>query len=259
LIPTRLDVDLYIHAVDFMASRVLQSAILVVSDEGSNSGGAVCIAYIMKRFSNTPKDSFILVKERAKSVSMNQEIAKSLKEYYQVLITEEEVVDEPTHEPEQDANPENEPASRPTIRVVYTQPVERVVDITRVDDSNEPAEVSHYSCRNCRMQLFTDSNISIHESGDGQTSFKSWNKRDKTYSVECNSYFLEEPEPWMTELDSVQGKLCCSCGHRLGTWKWQGVQCSCGAWVVPGIQITKNRVDVVRMIEVKPSEPAYYI
>ena len=42
----------------------------------------------------------------------------------------------------------------------------------------------------------------------------------------------------------VQGKLRCSCGHKLGSYHWAGMQCSCGAWVTPAFAVGKARVDV---------------
>ena len=46
---------------------------------------------------------------------------------------------------------------------------------------------------------------------------------------ECTSYFTEQPE-WVVG-DDTGGRLLCpnpKCQSRVGTWKWDGLQCSCG-------------------------------
>lgn len=59
----------------------------------------------------------------------------------------------------------------------------------------------------------------------------------------CSSYFLEGALDWM-DASQVEGKLHCpKCGHRVGTLKWAGGQCSCGTWVTPAIQISMGKVD----------------
>ena len=52
-----------------------------------------------------------------------------------------------------------------------------------------------------------------------------------------------------TELE--QGKLdgrleCPKCKTNVGKYAWQGMQCSCGDWVVPGISLAKGRIDEVK-------------
>jgi dual specificity phosphatase 12 len=48
-----------------------------------------------------------------------------------------------------------------------------------------------------------------------------------------------------------QGKLegrveCPNCNSNVGKYAWQGMQCSCGDWMVPGISLAKGRIDEVR-------------
>ncbi|KAL9097320.1 MAG: hypothetical protein Q9165_000747 [Trypethelium subeluteriae] len=65
----------------------------------------------------------------------------------------------------------------------------------------------------------------------------------------CAHYFID-PLSWMrTELE--QGKLdgrleCPKCKTNVGKYAWQGMQCSCGEWIVPGITLAKGRVDRTR-------------
>lgn len=68
-------------------------------------------------------------------------------------------------------------------------------------------------------------------------------------SQNCAHYFLD-PLSWMRpELE--QGKLdgrfeCPKCRTNVGKYAWQGMQCSCGEWIVPGISLSKSRVDQVK-------------
>lgn len=69
-------------------------------------------------------------------------------------------------------------------------------------------------------------------------------------SKECSSYFVE-PLSWMGQVlqrGEMMGRLTCpnsKCQAKLGSFDWAGSQCSCGAWITPGFQILKSKVDEV--------------
>ncbi|KAH9810987.1 protein-tyrosine phosphatase-like protein [Melampsora americana] len=69
-------------------------------------------------------------------------------------------------------------------------------------------------------------------------------------STECSSYFVE-PLSWMSsvlEKGELMGKLICpnsKCNSKLGSFDWAGLQCSCGAWITPGFQISRSKVDEI--------------
>ncbi|KAL8281189.1 hypothetical protein RQP46_006547 [Phenoliferia psychrophenolica] len=54
---------------------------------------------------------------------------------------------------------------------------------------------------------------------------------------------------WMSPLlesGVLSGKIVCpgsKCGAKLGSFDWAGLQCSCGAWVLPGFALNVSRVD----------------
>eukprot|EP00898_Chlorokybus_atmophyticus_P009152 jgi/Chlat1/9238/Chrsp99S08514 len=81
----------------------------------------------------------------------------------------------------------------------------------------------------------------------GTASFK-WHKQERSLSalgMQCSSYFLE-PMQWMAGINDgqVEGKLLCpKCSTRLGSYKWAGEQCSCGAWVTPAFMLHKSKLD----------------
>ena len=46
------------------------------------------------------------------------------------------------------------------------------------------------------------------------------------------------------EQGKLEGRLGCpKCKTNVGKYAWQGMQCSCGEWVVPGISLAKGRID----------------
>lgn len=52
------------------------------------------------------------------------------------------------------------------------------------------------------------------------------------------------------ELGKLEGRLECpnaKCGGTsVGRYAWQGLRCSCGAWVVPGVCLARGKVDETR-------------
>ncbi|KAI7936887.1 hypothetical protein MJO28_015786 [Puccinia striiformis f. sp. tritici] len=69
-------------------------------------------------------------------------------------------------------------------------------------------------------------------------------------SIDCGSYFVE-PLSWMGNAlqdGNLHGKLICPnkhCCSKLGSFDWAGSQCSCGAWITPGFQILRSKVDEI--------------
>lgn len=65
----------------------------------------------------------------------------------------------------------------------------------------------------------------------------------------CAHYFVD-PLSWMRpelEQGKLDGRLeCPKCKTNVGKYAWQGMQCSCGKWVVPGISLAKGRIDEVK-------------
>jgi dual specificity phosphatase 12 len=71
----------------------------------------------------------------------------------------------------------------------------------------------------------------------------------KTSSQNCAHYFLDALSWMRPELEQgkLEGRLeCPKCHTNVGKYAWQGMQCSCGEWVVPGISLSKGRIDEAR-------------
>ena len=74
-------------------------------------------------------------------------------------------------------------------------------------------------------------------------------KASSNESPSCAHFFLE-PLSWMRpelEQGKVEGRLeCPKCKTNVGKYAWQGMQCSCSEWIVPGISLAKSRIDEVK-------------
>jgi dual specificity phosphatase 12 len=59
------------------------------------------------------------------------------------------------------------------------------------------------------------------------------------------------------EQGMLGGRLeCPKCKTNVGKYAWQGMQCSCGEWVVPGISLAKGRIDEGRTRASSGAAPA---
>jgi dual specificity phosphatase 12 len=62
------------------------------------------------------------------------------------------------------------------------------------------------------------------------------------------------------EQGKLDGRLeCPKCQTNVGKYAWQGMPCSCGEWVVPGISLTKSRLDEMRIQSVAATSASYGI
>jgi len=116
--------------------------------------------------------------------------------------------------------------------------------------TSTPAEhdPSAFKCKKCRRACFLPAAIIPHEKGESGKLFYNKTKRrtkDREVKAVCSSLFLE-PMQWMEHL--IQGRLngllvCPKCSQKVGHFDWSGMQCSCGRWVSPAIQVQRKQVD----------------
>jgi dual specificity phosphatase 12 len=95
-----------------------------------------------------------------------------------------------------------------------------------------------------RRPLATSQYLTSHEPLRDSSGEKSSNT-----SPACGHYFLDALSWMRPELE--QGKLdgrleCPKCHANVGKYAWQGMQCSCGDWVLPAISLQKSRVDAAK-------------
>ncbi|CAD6247395.1 unnamed protein product [Miscanthus lutarioriparius] len=139
---------------------------------------------------------------------------------------------------------------------VNEEPTETCQETAAESDVNPEKRTSDpgviYRCRKCRRMLATQEFVVTHEVGAGGKSFragKQSNVHEDGEKTECPCIFVE-PMKWMQTVEEgyVANKLfCMGCKARLGQFNWAGMQCSCGAWVIPAFQLTKSKIDKCSM------------
>lgn len=96
-----------------------------------------------------------------------------------------------------------------------------------------------YRCRRCRTPLASSAYLVPH------------NPNRRATSQPCAHLHLT-PLSWMRpelEQGKLEGRLECpnqKCGQSVGRYAWQGMKCSCGEWVVPGMTLGRGRIDEVK-------------
>lgn len=102
-------------------------------------------------------------------------------------------------------------------------------------------------CRKCRRTLASSRFLVAHPGTQDPE-----NPASLPLPPSACSHFFLEPLSWMRgqlEKGELEGRLECPnarCRTNVGKWAWQGMRCSCGDWVVPGISLQKGRVDEVK-------------
>lgn len=133
------------------------------------------------------------------------------------------------------------------------------------EGEEEPEQYRVFVCSICRKQLFTEDDLVAHPPppSNHPSKFKYRRFPDyyalqlqkeqqekgvdfKDFGENCTSWFVEPGMEWMGQTTEVEGKIMCpKCGTRVGSWKWAGIQCSCGIWHSPGFQIPKSKVNPI--------------
>ena len=106
---------------------------------------------------------------------------------------------------------------------------------------------SEFRCRRCRRHLATSSYLlSTHGKKESKQTGSAAGEKP------CSHHWLDQPLSWMREemeAGKLEGRLECpneKCKTLVGRYSWQGMRCSCGQWVVPGISLAVGKVDESR-------------
>jgi len=73
-------------------------------------------------------------------------------------------------------------------------------------------------------------------------------KGSSSDSKGCSKIFLLDRMDWIVdnEMKELEGVLNCpKCKAKIGGYRWDGEQCSCGCWVRPSIHVHKAKVDIL--------------
>jgi len=163
-------------------------------------------------------------------------------------------------------------------RWLYQREVERSVacgqapEIIRfgdeTDDKDHTAGEVEYRCRKCRRSLATSSYLIEHtpkssaaDADNESGPISAIHNSEKKPKIRCAHLFFD-PLSWMRpelEQGKLDGRLECpnpKCKSNIGKYAWQGMQCSCGEWVLPAISLSRSRIDEIGL-KTKPPRGAF--
>ncbi|KAL4819113.1 protein-tyrosine phosphatase-like protein [Aspergillus spinulosporus] len=238
-------------AIKFIQSGLdAGGGVLVHCAMGKSRSATVCIAYLLhwQRNALTPQSALALLRESRPLCEPNPGFMEQLNVYHQMGCPDD-VTSHPLYSRwlyRREVEESVACGRAPEMDSVYfedEQPQQHV-------DTTGPA--TEIKCRKCRRKLAVAPFVVPHGShGDVKGAIVS----------ECAHIFMS-PLTWMrpslfpdTPGDApLSGRLTCpnpSCGSNIGKFAWQGMQCSCGDWVVPAIGLARARVDISEPVTIR--------
>ncbi|KAF2399163.1 dual specificity protein phosphatase 12 [Trichodelitschia bisporula] len=203
------------------------------------SRSATCVlAYLIHKYGITPSEALAQVRQSRPLVEPNEGFWQQLELYHQMNMPTD-IDSHPVYQRwlyQRQVQMSAECGQAPEIENI------RFEDEHVSPDSPETAEFE-LKCKKCRRKLATSTHLIPHTPPPHNAPFPQ--------TLTCAHYFLD-PLSWMrSELEHarLEGRLECpqpKCGAQVGKYAWQGMRCSCGAWVVPAITLARGRVDEVR-------------
>ncbi|KAL1968818.1 hypothetical protein VTN77DRAFT_1179 [Rasamsonia byssochlamydoides] len=240
-------------------------SVLVHCAMGKSRSAAVCIAYLLHRQPKalTPQTALDIIRKGRPMCEPNSGFMQQLSLYHQMGCPDD-VTAHPMYQ---------RWLSHREIEGSVACGRAPEINVVRFEDELSPTEIgsdepsTEIRCRKCRRILATTPFIVEHEREDPKAL-----KKKPTTGPECAHIFLH-PLTWMrpclfpgstpgtsadpTGLSEVSaqegdaplsGRLTCpnpKCESNIGKFAWQGMQCSCGKWVVPAMGVARAKVDVV--------------
>ncbi|KAF2745569.1 dual specificity protein phosphatase 12 [Sporormia fimetaria CBS 119925] len=209
--------------------------VLVHCAMGKSRSATCIIAYMMHRNKCSPSEALSLLRQARSICEPNEGFMQQLELYHEMTMPE---------------NIDETPAYQ---RWLYQREIELSracgqapeAEKIRFEDEHVTEKDAEFElrCRKCRRPLAASQFVLPHQSSPKE--FQMYSRRPPQA---CAHYFLD-PLSWMRpelEQGKLEGRLeCPKCNNNVGKYAWQGMQCSCNEWVVPGISLSKSRVDEV--------------
>ncbi|RDW57016.1 dual specificity phosphatase YVH1 [Aspergillus mulundensis] len=241
----------FTSAIKFIQSGLdAGGSVLVHCAMGKSRSATVCIAYLLRRQRSvlTPQSALALLRESRPLCEPNPGFMEQLNVYHQMGCPDD-VTSHPLYSRwlyHRDVEESVACGRAPEMESVLfedEQPQQRA-------DLTTPA--TEIKCRKCRRKLAIAPFVVPHGvHGDAKAAITS----------ECAHIFMS-PLTWMRPSlfpqtpgeAPLSGRLTCpntSCGSNIGKFAWQGMQCSCGDWVVPAIGLARARVDISEPVTIR--------
>lgn len=211
--------------------------LMACSAMGKSRSATVVVAYLMHKFRKNTLDALSQLREARGVCEPNLGFMRQL-DLYEKMGCPDSVEQHPEYQRWLYARELQ--ASRSVSQAPETDKV-RFEDEHAVGSRLDGFE---FRCKKCRRALATSKFLVKHQPKE---------KPDDPSSTPlppsaCSHLFLDALS-WMRpeiEQGKLDGRLeCPKCKTNVGKYAWQGMQCSCGDWVVPGISLAKGRIDEV--------------
>ncbi|KAF8422097.1 protein-tyrosine phosphatase-like protein [Tirmania nivea] len=221
----------------------LGGAVYVHCAMGISRSATVLTAYLMKTRKLSAEDALETVRAARPLVCPNLSFRKQLK-LYEEMGCPDAVQEHPKYQRWLFKNQVemSNMIGRAPDQIRFCDQEKEVARVQGLEEGSSENVELELRCKRCRQTLATSHALAPH------TAVLSL-ARDSNPQV-CAHHFLE-PLLWMKpemSKGAVSGKLKCpKCDSKVGSYAWQGIQCSCGSWVVPGISVAKGKVDEVKV------------
>ena len=201
---------------------------------GKSRSATVVVAYLMRKFQMTPLEALTRLREARGVCEPNLGFMHQLDAYHK-MGSPETVEENPLYH-----------------RWLYDRELQASRAIKQAPDADKIHFADEHDdevlggrslrCKKCRQALATSQFFVKHEPKEKPDDPQS----TPVPASACAHYFVDALRWMKPELDQgkLEGRLeCPKCRTNVGKYAWQGMQCSCGDWVVPGISLAKGRVD----------------
>ena len=204
---------------------------------GKSRSATVVVAYLMHKYHLSPLEALNQLREARGVCEPNSGFMHQLDLYHKMICP---------------ADVENHPVYQRWLydrelrasRSVGQAPEASKIRFEDEHESKGSGEIE-LRCKKCRRALATSPFLVEHKPREKPGDALSLPVPPSA----CAHYFLDALSWMRSELEQgkLEGRLeCPKCKANVGKYAWQGLQCSCGDWVVPGISLVKGRVDEAR-------------
>lgn len=212
-----------------------RGAVLIHCQAGQSRSAAVCALYLMHKYRLLAKQAVQLIQKRKPDAQPNDGFLQQLEMYEKVF--------------KKSATPD---FSLPEYR---QWAMEHQLSEDRKPDASPSAAAAdssrwHLRCKKCRYVLAENKHFIPHTKPTMELRHSQFRVHGAVeFAQQQCLHFFVNPIIWMKpELDKLEleGRFICpgaNCGAKVGGYKWDGLRCLCGGWVVPGLHVSSSKVD----------------
>ncbi|KAL8970682.1 MAG: hypothetical protein Q9183_001401 [Haloplaca sp. 2 TL-2023] len=234
--------------------------VLVHCAMGKSRSATLIIAYLLSnQISQTPNEALLLLRQARPMAEPNPGFWSQL-ELYHRMHCPSDVISHPQYQRwcwEREKQRSAREGIPPGTEHIVFEDESASAHEKQVESGESGKEaIEEYRCRRCRTALGNSEYLVSHpprytnNNRLNPSSKTSNNEKSHQQQQQCAHLFLN-PLSWMRPVlaeGHLEGRLECpntKCKQNVGKYAWQGMKCSCGEWVVPGISVGRGKVDVV--------------